>query len=39
MVVLLFPDGVMGIAKQVRGKLAERAVRLPKTRAVEGEQV
>ncbi|HUM41001.1 MAG TPA: urea ABC transporter permease subunit UrtC, partial [Nitrospira sp.] len=38
-VVLLFPDGIMGIARQIRVKLAERAVRLPKTQAVEEEQV
>ena len=37
-VVLLFPDGVMGMARQVRAKLAERAASLPKTSAVEREQ-
>jgi urea transport system permease protein len=37
-VVLLFPDGVMGIAKKMSEKLAVRTVRVRKTPAVEEEQ-
>ncbi|MGZ9275380.1 MAG: ABC transporter permease subunit, partial [Nitrospira sp.] len=37
-VVLLFPDGVMGITKKVSEKIAEWTVRVRKTPAVEEEQ-
>ncbi|MDR4481581.1 MAG: urea ABC transporter permease subunit UrtC [Nitrospira sp.] len=37
-VVLLFPDGVMGITRNVREKIAKRSIRLRKTSVVEEEQ-
>ena len=37
-VVLLFPDGIMGITKKLSEKAANRAVALRKTSPVEGEQ-